>query len=67
MSPATRTGVRGAMVYVQAAASDPRQVLEQIDEVLQALGASKSSLLTTRVLISDMDLCQEMKCTTISD
>jgi enamine deaminase RidA (YjgF/YER057c/UK114 family) len=56
MSPAARTGARGAMVYVQAAASDPRQVLDQIEEVLQSLGASKSGLLTARVLLSDMDL-----------
>ena len=56
MSPATRTGARGAMVYAQAAASEPRQVLEQIDELLQALGTSKSNLLTARVLLSDADL-----------
>ena len=47
---------RGAMVYVQAAASEPRQVLEQIEELLQALGTSKSKLLTARVLLSDADL-----------
>jgi enamine deaminase RidA (YjgF/YER057c/UK114 family) len=51
-----RTGTRGGMVYVQAAASDTRQVLDQIEELLQALGASKSKLLTARVLLSDMDL-----------
>ncbi len=56
MSPATRSGERGAMVYAQAAASEPRQVLEQIDELLQALGTSKSNLLTARVLLSDADL-----------
>jgi enamine deaminase RidA (YjgF/YER057c/UK114 family) len=55
MSPATRTGARGGMVYVQAAASDPRRVLEEIEEVLQALGASKSRLLTARVLLSDAE------------
>jgi len=56
MSPAARTGTRGAMVYAQAAAPEPRQVLEQIDELLQALGTSKSNLLTARVLLSDADL-----------
>jgi len=56
MTPGARTGARGAMVYVQAAASEPRQVLEQIDELLQALGTSKSNLLTARVLLSDADL-----------
>jgi len=56
MTPAARTGARGAMVYVQAAAPDPRQVLEQIDEVLQSLGANKSNLLTARVLLSDAEL-----------
>ena len=56
MSPATRSGARGAMVYAQAAASEPRQVLEQIDELLQSLGTSKASLLTARVLLSDADL-----------
>lgn len=55
MSPATRTGTRGAMVYAQAAAPEPRQVLEQIDELLQALGTSKSNLLTVRVVLSDAD------------
>lgn len=56
MSPATRSGARGAMVYAQAAASEPREVLEQIDELLAALGTSKSKLLTARVLVSDADL-----------
>lgn len=56
MSPAARSGARGAMVYAQAAASEPRQVLEQIDELLAALGSSKSKLLTARVLLSDADL-----------
>ncbi|HWM42747.1 MAG TPA: Rid family hydrolase [Burkholderiales bacterium] len=55
MSLATRSGERGVMVYAQAAASEPRQVLEQIDELLQALGTSKSNLLTARVLLSDAD------------
>lgn len=52
------------MVYVQAATSEPagdrlgqtRQVLEQIEELLEAVGARKSKLLTARVLLSDMDL-----------
>jgi enamine deaminase RidA (YjgF/YER057c/UK114 family) len=56
MTITTRTAERGAMVYVQAAASDPRQVLEQIEELLEAVGARKSKLLTARVLLSDMDL-----------
>jgi enamine deaminase RidA (YjgF/YER057c/UK114 family) len=56
MSPGTRTGERGRMVYAQAAASEPRQVLEQIEELLEALGASKSNLLTARVLVSDREL-----------
>jgi enamine deaminase RidA (YjgF/YER057c/UK114 family) len=51
-----KTGARGGMVYVQAAASEPRQVLEQIEELLHALGTSKSNLLTARVLLSDADL-----------
>jgi enamine deaminase RidA (YjgF/YER057c/UK114 family) len=51
-----RSGARGALVYAQAAASEPRQVLEQIDELLAALGTSKSKLLTARVLVSDADL-----------
>lgn len=51
-----RGGTRGAMVYAQAAAPEPRQVLEQIDELLAALGTSKSKLLTARVLLSDADL-----------
>ena len=59
MTPATRSGARGGMVYVQATASDPRQVLEQIEEVLRALGASKANLLTARVLLSDEDLFPE--------
>ena len=56
MSPAARTGVRGAMVYAQASASEPRQVLAQIEELLESLGTSKSKLLTARVLLSDADL-----------
>jgi enamine deaminase RidA (YjgF/YER057c/UK114 family) len=55
MSPATRTGTRGGMVYVQAAAADPRRVLEEIEELLQALGTGKSRLLTARVLLSDAE------------
>jgi enamine deaminase RidA (YjgF/YER057c/UK114 family) len=56
MNLASRSGARGAMVYAQAAAPEPRQVLEQIDELLQALGTSKSNLLTARVLLSDTEL-----------
>ena len=56
MSAMSRTGERGRMVYIQAAASEPRQVLEQIEELLEALGTSKSKLLTARVLLSDVDL-----------
>jgi enamine deaminase RidA (YjgF/YER057c/UK114 family) len=64
MSITTRTGERGSMVYVQVAASEPRgeirrqirQLLEEIEELLEAVGASKSKLLTARVLLSDMDL-----------
>ena len=40
---------RGAMVYVQAAAPDTPQVLAEIEELLQSLGATKSSLLTARI------------------
>ena len=59
MSVETRTGERGGMVYVQAAGGAPRQVLEQVEELLQALGASKSNLLTARALLSDKDLFAE--------
>jgi enamine deaminase RidA (YjgF/YER057c/UK114 family) len=52
----SRAVQRGNMVYAQAAATDPRQVLEEIEELLQALGASKANLLTARVLLPDMDL-----------
>jgi enamine deaminase RidA (YjgF/YER057c/UK114 family) len=60
----SRTVTRGSMVYVQAATSETagdmpwqtRQVLEKIEELLQAVGARKSKLLTARVLLSDMDL-----------
>ena len=63
MTITTRTGERGRMVYVQAAASEPagdmpgqmRQVLEKIEELLQVVGARKSELLTARVLLSGMD------------
>jgi enamine deaminase RidA (YjgF/YER057c/UK114 family) len=44
------------MFYAQAEASEPKEVLAQIDELLQALGASKSNLLTARVLLPDMGL-----------
>ena len=44
------------MNIVQAAASEPRHVLEEIEETLQALGASKSNLLTARVLVSDLEV-----------
>lgn len=44
------------MVYAQAAAPQTAQVLEEIEELLQALGVSKSNLLTARVVLSDMDL-----------
>ena len=56
MTPVARTGTRGAMVYVQASAPEPRQVLEQIEELLESLGTSKAKLLTARVLLSDADL-----------
>jgi hypothetical protein len=42
MNAAVRGGARGAMVYAQAAASAPRQVLDEIDELLTALGSNKS-------------------------
>jgi enamine deaminase RidA (YjgF/YER057c/UK114 family) len=44
------------MVYAQAAAAEPRQVLAEIEELLQALGASKSNLPTARVLLSDEEV-----------
>jgi hypothetical protein len=40
----------GKMVYAQAAAAEPRQVLAEIEELLQALGATKSDLLTARLV-----------------
>lgn len=49
----SRSAQLGAMVYAQAAAAEPKQVLAEIEELLQALGASKSNLLTARVLVSD--------------
>jgi enamine deaminase RidA (YjgF/YER057c/UK114 family) len=52
----SRSAEQGGMVYAQAAASEPKEVLEQIDELLQALGASKANLLTARVLLPDMGL-----------
>jgi hypothetical protein len=42
----SRSAQLGAMVYVQAAAAKPQQVLAEIEDLLQALGASKSNLLT---------------------
>lgn len=56
MSAASRSAQRGAMGYVQAAGSEPWQVLDEIEELLQALGTSKSRLLTARVLPSDKDV-----------
>jgi enamine deaminase RidA (YjgF/YER057c/UK114 family) len=41
---------------VRAAASEPRRVLDELDELLTALGSSKSNLLTARVLLSDTSL-----------
>ena len=49
----SRAGVKGSMVYAQASGVAAKEVLEQIDELLQALGASKSNLLTARVLLPD--------------
>jgi enamine deaminase RidA (YjgF/YER057c/UK114 family) len=67
VSVISRTVERGSMVYVQAATSEPagdmpeqtRQVLEKIEELLEAVGARKSKLLTARVLLSDMELFAE--------
>ena len=55
----SRSAQLGAMVYVQAAAAKPQQVLAEIEDLLQALGASKSNLLTARVLLSDEGLFAE--------
>ncbi len=55
----SRSAQLGAMVYAQAAAAEPRQVLAEIEELLQALGASKSNLLTAKVLLSDEELFAE--------
>ena len=49
----SRSGERGAMFYAQASAASPKEVLDQIDELLRALGASKSNLLTARALLPD--------------
>jgi enamine deaminase RidA (YjgF/YER057c/UK114 family) len=49
----SRSAQLGAMVYAQATAAEPKQVLAEIEELLQALGAAKSNLLTARVLVSD--------------
>ena len=46
----------GNMVYAQAAGAESKQVLAEIEELLEALGASKSNLLTARVLVSDSEL-----------
>lgn len=46
---------RGAMVYVQAAAPATQQVLAEIEELLQALGAPKANLLTARIGLPDSE------------
>ena len=46
---------RGAMVYVQAAGAGTREVLHEIEELLQALGAPKSNLLTAQVLLPETE------------
>ena len=46
---------RGAMVYVQAAAPDTPQVLAEIEELLTALGATKSNLLTAKVVLPETE------------
>lgn len=46
---------RGAMVYVQAAAPDTPQVLAEIEELLAALGAPKSKLLTARIALPEAE------------
>ena len=46
---------RGAMVYVQAAAPATQQVLAEIEELLQSLGAPKSGLLTARVVLPETE------------
>ena len=51
----SRAGAKGSMVYAQATGVAAREVLEQIDELLQALGASKANLLTARVLLPDLE------------
>jgi hypothetical protein len=51
----SRSGERGAMFYAQASAGSPKEVFDQIDELLRALGASKSNLLTARVLLPDLE------------
>jgi hypothetical protein len=51
----SRSGERGAMFYAQASAASPEEVLEEIDELLQALGASKANLLTARVLLPQLE------------
>jgi enamine deaminase RidA (YjgF/YER057c/UK114 family) len=55
----SRSAQLGKMIYAQAAAAEPRQVLAEIEELLQALGASKSDLLTARVLLPDEELFAE--------
>ena len=49
----SKSGERGGMFYAQASAASPKEVLEEIDELLRALGASKSNLLTARVLLPE--------------
>jgi enamine deaminase RidA (YjgF/YER057c/UK114 family) len=51
----SKTGERGGMFYAQASAASAKEVLEQIDELLRALGANKSSLLTARALLPDVE------------
>ena len=47
----SRAGAKGNMVFAHATGVTAKDVLEQIDELLRALGASKSNLLTARVLL----------------
>ena len=51
----SKSGERGAMFYAQANGSSAKEVLEQIDELLRALGASKSNLLTARALLPEVE------------
>jgi enamine deaminase RidA (YjgF/YER057c/UK114 family) len=64
MSLITRSVERGSMIYVQAAASQPRgdiraqtwQVLDHIERALAGAGLDKSKILTAEVLLADMNL-----------